>query len=335
MAYQIEEDLWCIQIPLEGNPLKTLNSYLLKGAERSLLIDTGFRHPKCLLEMETQLHEIGVDRSNMDIFLTHAHSDHTGLAPKLLQGSGQILISKVDGAVVTECLTAAYWTRNYQEYLENGFSEQELFQIQHANPAQKLSPIEWDQSYTALENGDILRYGKHVLHCISTPGHSPGHMCLYEAEKQWLFSGDHVLFHISPNICRWEAMPDALDSYLESLRLIQPLPVKRLFPAHHQKEGPLSARIDELLAHHRHRAQSILRVLSQEPGMTAYEIASRLVWNIRCKDWGEFPVTQKYFAVGETLAHLDYLSLKGKLFIYKENGIIHYAPVDNTLNDFL
>ena len=40
MAERIETDLWRLDIPLVGNPLKNLNSYLLTG-ERSLLIDTG------------------------------------------------------------------------------------------------------------------------------------------------------------------------------------------------------------------------------------------------------------------------------------------------------
>lgn len=56
-------------------------------------------------------------------------------------------------------------------------------------------------------------------------------MCLYGEEPRWLFSGDHVLFHITPNICRWQSMPDALGSYLESLEKLRGLPAERLLPA--------------------------------------------------------------------------------------------------------
>ena len=72
--------LWRLDVPLEGNPLKNLNSYLILG-ERSLLIDTGFRWPSCREALERQLDEVGVDRNTLDIFLTHLHSDHAGLAP--------------------------------------------------------------------------------------------------------------------------------------------------------------------------------------------------------------------------------------------------------------
>ena len=60
MAERLAEDLWRLDIPLAGNPLKNLNSYLLTG-ERSLLIDTGFRQQPCREAMERQLAEIGVD----------------------------------------------------------------------------------------------------------------------------------------------------------------------------------------------------------------------------------------------------------------------------------
>ena len=41
MAEQLANNLWRLEIPLVGNPLKALNSYLITG-ERNLLIDTGF-----------------------------------------------------------------------------------------------------------------------------------------------------------------------------------------------------------------------------------------------------------------------------------------------------
>ena len=79
MAERIAEGLWRLDIPLEGNPMKNLNSYLIQG-ERSLLIDTGFRWASCREAMERQLTELRVDRDRMDIFATHLHSDHVGLA---------------------------------------------------------------------------------------------------------------------------------------------------------------------------------------------------------------------------------------------------------------
>ena len=101
MAEQLARDLWRLEIPLEGSPLKTLNSYFVRG-ERSLLIDTGFRWDSCRAACERQLEELGADRDRMDIFITHLHSDHVGLAPDLIRPGCRIFIGEVDGPGVAD-----------------------------------------------------------------------------------------------------------------------------------------------------------------------------------------------------------------------------------------
>ena len=316
-------NLWRLDIPLEGNPLKNLNSYLIVGGERSLLIDTGFRQDSCRRALTDQLDETGVDRRNLDIFLTHLHSDHTGLAPDFVGDCGTIYISETDGAGLRLGLTDDYWHRMYEEYLREGFPKEEIDRLWLANPAQGAAPRNWGEDCVHLRDGDRLSYGGVTLRCILTPGHTPGHMCLYGEEPQWLFSGDHVLFHITPNICRWASMPDALGSYLESLDAIRDLPVRMLLPAHRKETGPLDLRVRQLTEHHRHRLEEVLGIVGAEPGLTAYAVAERMQWSIR-SSWRQFPVQQKFFAVGECMAHLDHLRCQGKIRRLEQNGQICY-----------
>ena len=328
MAERVTQNLWRLDIPLEGNPLKNLNSYLIVG-EWSLLIDTGFRWESCRAAMERQLAEIGVDRDRMDIFLTHLHSDHTGLAPTLIRPGCRIYIGRIDGPGVEDAMDDAAWQALYTAYVQDGFTWEEIDHLWDKNPAQGAAPEVWDQ-YQDLEDGDVLSYRGHDLRCVLTPGHTPGHMCLYEAESKWLFSGDHVLFHISPNICRWSSMPDALGSYLESLQKVRDLPVELLLPAHRQETGDLTARVDELTAHHLRRIENAWQTVREEPGRTAYEIAGRMRWKIRSRSWEDFPLTQKFFAVGEALAHLDYLEVRGRIAHREEQGKNRYYVITDT-----
>ena len=328
MAERVTQNLWRLDIPLEGNPLKNLNSYLIVG-EWSLLIDTGFRWESCRAAMERQLAEIGVDRDRMDIFLTHLHSDHTGLAPTLIRPGCRIYIGRIDGPGVEDAMDDAAWQALYTAYVQDGFTWEEIDHLWDKNPAQGAAPEVWNQ-YQDLEDGDVLSYGGHDLRCVLTPGHTPGHMCLYEAESKWLFSGDHVLFHISPNICRWSSMPDALGSYLESLQKVRDLPVELLLPAHRQETGDLTARVDELTAHHLRRIENAWQTVREEPGLTAYEIAGRMRWKIRSRSWEDFPLTQKFFAVGEALAHLDYLEVRGRIAHREEQGKNRYYVITDT-----
>ena len=328
MAERVTQNLWRLDIPLEGNPLKNLNSYLIVG-ERSLLIDTGFRWESCRVAMERQLAEIGVDRDRMDIFLTHLHSDHTGLAPTLIRPGCRIYIGRIDGPGVEDAMDDAAWQALYTAYVQDGFTWEEIDHLWDKNPAQGAAPEVWDQ-YQDLEDGDVQSYGGHDLRCVLTPGHTPGHMCLYEAESKWLFSGDHVLFHISPNICRWSSMPDALGSYLESLQKVRDLPVELLLPAHRQETGDLTARVDELTAHHLRRIENAWQTVREEPGLTAFEIAGRMRWKFRSRSWEDFPLTQKFFAVGEALAHLDYLEVRGRIAHREEQGKNRYYVITDT-----
>ena len=326
MAEQITENLWKLDIPLVGNPLKNLNSYLILGGERSLLIDTGFNQAPCLEVMERQLDELQVDRSRLDIFMTHLHADHTGLAVRLIHEGCRMYIGRADAEWFLRAHTEDFWENNYKSYMDNGFSGEEIESLRKHNPAQNGAAEGWARCSTPLDEGDELSYGGHTLRVIDTPGHTPGHVCLYEPDRHWLFSGDHVLFHISPNICRWTLVPDSLGDYLKSLDKIRDLPVELLLPAHRAETGALAQRVDELKAHHARRLQNTIDVVTQTPGLNAWQIAGRMSWRIRSRNWDEFPTTQKYFAVGETLAHLDYLELRCRLRRRFSGGKYIYFP---------
>ena len=322
MAKHIVENLWQLEIPLEGNPLKTLNSYLILG-ERSLLIDTGFRWESCRIAMERELAEVGVDRDQMDIFATHLHSDHVGLAAELIRPGCRILIGEIDGPGVEDYIEDDVWTELYAAYVQDGFSWEEIDHLWDENPAQEAAPTVWEQ-YEYVRDGEILSYGGYDLRCILTPGHTPGHICLYEENKGWLFCGDHVLFHISPNICSWTGVPDSLGDYLESLQKVRSLSVDLLLPAHREETGNLAARVDELTEHHLRRIEDAWQTVQEEPGLTGYEIAGRMRWKIRSRSWEDFPLQQKFFAVGEALAHLDYLEVRNRVERRLENGKYRY-----------
>ena len=322
MAKHIVDNLWQLDIPLEGNPLKNLNAYLIKG-EKSLLIDTGFCWESCRTAMHRELEAVGVDQDKMDIFLTHMHSDHSGLAPELIRPGNDIFISSIDAPRIVSADDTDHWRRWYVSFLKEGFSEGEIGQFYGRTPSQGGAARKVAK-FHLIQDGHTFHYGGHTLRCILTPGHTPGHMCLYEEENQWLFSGDHVLFHISPNICRWSGIKDSLGDYLDSLRKLRELPVKLLLPAHREETGELLPRVDELLFHHQRRLDNTLQVIGQEPGMNSYEIAGRMRWKIRSKSWEDFPLNQKIFAVGETLAHLDYLEERGLLRHEEKDGVNIY-----------
>ncbi|MCS7143962.1 MAG: MBL fold metallo-hydrolase [Archaeoglobaceae archaeon] len=312
MIEKIAEELYRIQIPLPNNPLKFLNSYVI-SADEFLIIDTGFNLDLCYEEMLKGLKEIGVELSKAEIFVTHLHADHIGLAGRL---GGEVYISQIDAEIaVDSVIHPEHWEELAKFYFKNGFPQNEAEKVSKIHPAVKYAPKA--VQFNFLDDGDLLEFGNYVLEVIHTPGHTPGHLCLYEPDKKILFSGDHILFDITPNITHWDTLEDALGDYLGSLDKVYELEVKVTLPGHRNFYGSHRNRIEELREHHKRRLEEALNAV-KNGSRTAWEIAQHITWDLKYERWEELPTMQKWFAVGETIAHLDYLERRGK--IKKENS---------------
>ncbi|MDI6742525.1 MAG: MBL fold metallo-hydrolase [Smithella sp.] len=312
MYEQILPDLYRIIIPLPNSPLKDLNSYVIKAADRNLIIDTGFNRDVCFRAMEEGLRDLDIDLNKTDFMLTHMHSDHTGLVSRLFTDSSKVYFSRIDSSVFNENID---WQAMLDYALQNGFQLEELVKAVESHPGFKYSPKKIPE-FTFLDDGSIIEIGDFQLKCILTPGHTEGHICLYEEEKQLFFSGDHVLYDITPHIESWSYETNSLKNYMESLDKVRNLPVKLVLPGHRNLFTGLAGRIDELKKHHENRAKEVLEVLGVNT-MGAYDIAGGMTWDIECENWEQFPTTQKWFAVGEALAHLLYLEDQGRIKRHK------------------
>ncbi|MEM4523847.1 MAG: MBL fold metallo-hydrolase, partial [Archaeoglobaceae archaeon] len=175
-----------------------------------------------------------------------------------------------------------------------------------------------------LKEREIVEYGDFNLEVILTPGHTPGHICLYDEAKRLLFSGDHILFDITPNITFWETMEDSLGEYLRSLDKIYELEVEKTLPGHRSFHGSHRKRIEELKEHHRKRLEEVLRAV-ENGRRVAWEVAQEVSWDLVYDRWEDLPTIQKWFAVGETIAHLEHLVLQNRL--RKEvSETVNYLP---------
>ncbi len=322
MTTQLAPGLYTIPVPLPNNPLKNLNVYLIRG-ERNLLVDTGFRQLECREALLRGLRELGVSMEDTDIFLTHLHSDHTGLAPEIRGASTKIFIGERDLQHMPGKGSTFRWSDSNDRFAAEGFPRELLEALTTKNPAQALSPVPYD-GYLPVKDGDEFVYGKHRFRALLTPGHTPGHMCLWEEETGICLLGDHVLFDITPNITRWHGVPDSLGDYLRSLRMIDDLPVTMPLPAHRQVHCDFHQRCRELLQHHAARCREVEEILTDGGEMTAWDVAAHMTWRIRAKNWQEFPAPQKWFAVGEAMAHLDHLMAQGTVTRAQRGEVFGY-----------
>jgi glyoxylase-like metal-dependent hydrolase (beta-lactamase superfamily II) len=312
MVEKILPGLFRIKIPLPKNPLKYVNSYLVVGENRSLIIDTGMNMDECLVPMLDALKKLNVDLNRTDFFITHLHADHLGLVDRLASNS-EVYFSEIEAPLVKLAIERPeiYWREILQFYRMNGFPETEIKKILGRHPGIRYSSRNRTE-FHPISDGDVIKVGDFSLTAILTPGHSPGHMCLYEPERKILFSGDHILFDITPNITWWPVMKNSLKEYLRSLERVYSLDVSIVLPGHRNIWKDHRKRIDELKKHHQKRLNEVLSAL-KDGEKTAWDVAPHISWDIEFKIWDELPVTQKWFAVGETIAHLIYLEEEGKV----------------------
>lgn len=322
MPEQILDGIYRLTIPLEGSPLRELNTFLIRD-ERSLLIDTGFRNESCRAALFGQLKSLGLYPGDVDVLLTHLHPDHSGLCREAAGETGRIYISRPDSyAIGPTARWQDHWDRTIARMLEEGFPEERIARLPMLDPRRSAAPPR-DLPHVCLEDGDVIEAGGYRLQCRMTPGHTPGHLCFWMEEQGALFLGDHVLFDISPNIMFWVDIPDALGRYMESLREIARLDVRLALPAH-RRSGELRPRVEELLRHHAGRLRETVSILERFPGLRAYDLAQKLRWRVRADGWEAFPPMQKWFAVGETAAHLEHLAARGRVRRETEGGTARY-----------
>ena len=316
MSEEIQPDLFRIEIPLPNSPLKFLNSYVIRSPVRNLIIDTGLNRKECLDAMETGLKELDIDLAKTDFFITHLHADHFALLSELITKTSQVFFNRTETKLIetSDC----WWKPMFAYAAKNGFPEKELREAIQALPGRDFSS-EWIPEMSVLKDGDQIFAGDYSFRCVSTPGHSMGHTCLYETREKILVAGDLILRDITPNIQCWSNDDEynPLQDYLASLDKVNDMDIALVLPGHRRLIKDHRGRIAELKEHHRQRLEEILGILSEKEPQTAYEVASQMNWDIQSDSWEEFPRAQQWFATGEAIAHLRYLQRKG--FLVKEN----------------
>ncbi|MFC2069888.1 MBL fold metallo-hydrolase [Chloroflexota bacterium] len=326
---EIIPGIYQLQIPIPNNPLENTNVYLLRGDDGYLMIDAGWNSERALNSLEEQLTEIGISLDDIyQIVITHTHADHYGLVGRLKE-STQVNIS----LHYLEENLLAFRTGGMEEFMRrteqwfhcNGVPP-EAFPTSRMTPAERRRSNNTTMPDNTLHGEDTISTGIFNLEVFWTPGHSPGHICLYERKEKILFTGDHVLPGITPNISLQPQSEDnPLGDFLNSLSTLKQLEVNMVLPAHEHIFTDLRARIDEIILHHKYRISEITGTIESGP-KTAYQISDGITW---MPDFGGIqfmdltPWTRR-MAVSETLAHLKAMEVEGKVNKFTEDGIIYY-----------
>lgn len=292
--------------------LEAVNVHLVELDDGYLLVDSGIGTEECFDALEAALKDHQIAWGDVRaLCLTHLHPDHIGLSWKILDLTGaKLWMHRAENeylSLVARENRAPFFNEAMQK---SGVPEEMQHRMDRALRDVRRHFREHSPDWQ-MEGGEKIAVRGGSLEVVWTPGHSPGHICLYSPEERYLISGDHLLEYITPNI-GWHPGADMLAEYLGSLEKLEPFDVDWILPSH---GGPFRGhreRIRETAAHHDERCAKIIGHITEEP-MTAYGIVQR-VW-----PKGLSPFHQ-HFAVFEIMAHLEFMQRRGRVAAEGRDG---------------
>jgi len=312
---EVADGIFRIPLPLPNDGLRAINAYLWRDDDGDLLIDCGWVHPLSWEVLTSSLKRFGSGvKSVRHLFATHVHGDHLGAAGRIREEGGAFVTLGLGDRQTAQILAtdprlAGRRTRELLLRHGAGTLVEALDQEAAAKPgAPWLSPL----PDLFIEGGELRVQGRE-LKVLPTPGHTRGHLCLWDNSSQILVAGDHILPHITPSIgveVPLGGLP--LLHFLSSLELVRDLPAQLVLPAHGPTFRDLAGRVDQLLEHHQHRLQLCLEAVGSG-ARTAMAVAQAVPWTRRDRRFGELDTFNQMLAVNESVAHLELLVERGKL----------------------
>lgn len=334
-AREVFPGVHCIELPLPWE-LETVNAYLVRLDDGYLLVDAGVGTQECFDAMRSALDSFGAGFQDVkQIFVTHFHPDHAGLAAQIQEISGA---SVVPGRLVDCAGPCSLWMHpNELDHLRvfgdpakgaamrgaaltiAGVPAELQQRMQEVFAAMRIRYREI-HAIRQVSGGEAIASGIGPLEVVWTPGHSPGHICLYQREKRLFFSGDHMLPGITPNIS-WMEGHDSLGDYLASLRKVDEFEVDLVLPGHGRPFSGHREWTRKTIAHHEDRCARLMELLGGLPDgepKTAHEL-TQAMWR------PEIHPLHHFLAALEVLAHLESMRRRGEVMGRLEEGALRWA----------
>ena len=330
-AEEIAPDLWRLPLPIYRHSLGGANAYVIRDADGFLLFDCGSEAEECVETLARQLDGLSIPFSAIHtIILSHGHGDHGGQVWRLADKTGARIACHVQEARFIGYPHGSEADR--QQFLQwlqqQGYPTADIDTLLGSEAVNERGERRDNflKPDLPLSGGEVFAAGRYRFEALWIPGHTPGHLCLYDRQQRILLTGDHILEIVTPNVGLHPLLPvNPLPGYLASLKQLAGDDIEFALPGHGPRIMDLPALTREIAGRHDGRRTQLLALLSPTP-QSAYELAVQVWAKPGRRNWSALHPHLRRNAVGMLAAHLELLSDDSSgVRRAEEDGILKYT----------
>ena len=301
--------LW-LRMPLPF-ALDHINLWLLADGDQWTQIDSGYGDAPTRAFWNAHFSTTLGGRPLKRVIATHYHPDHLGNAAWLAERFGCPVAMPQSEYLTAHAIghqRSGFDVASISAlFRAHGMSAGHAADLEKRGNQYRRGVPELPDSFLRILAGDEISIGAHRWQVIPGYGHSPEHAALYCQPINVCISGDMLLPRISTNVSVWPVEPDGdpLARFLDSLTAFSALaPDTLILPSHGLPFVGAHTRVAQLRAHHEARLDEL--VAAADKPHTAAEFVPVLFRR-------ELDLQQRFFAMGEAIAHLNHLWRAGRL----------------------
>lgn len=325
------------------NKTNEIQIFIIRGSfgERSLMIDAGFQNQESMQIMEKALSDLDISYADLDVFLTHKHHDHTGLARFLSQKGARIFMNPEEDRHPYDCL---YYSRSQKAL------EEQVRVLRTVGVTQEKTPRLWSNlmalnetlklpensgyfggkpyPYQPIAEGQIFSCGRYTFQAIPLRGHTFGQMGLYDREHNLVFSADQIIDGIVPIVATAYMNEHLLKFYVQSLKDFKERYRGCLvYPAHNASFTDSASIIETILSAYQEKLDLIRQILAFSTKPVTTQEAAFLTYGIQpfSPMEEESTIIKIKMILTKTFSCLEYLHDRGEVSRADNDGVLYWT----------
>jgi glyoxylase-like metal-dependent hydrolase (beta-lactamase superfamily II) len=304
--------LWRLRLPLPFPGVPHCNAWAIAAGPGVVLVDTGMHEPGSMAHLERALEQVNLRVEHVRlVVITHAHVDHWGQAAPIRDRAGceVWMHPRHEHATQPAHDPSLALARRLEIGRQSGIPEAMLERFAErvrSMPSGIAEPIEPDRE---LVRGVSIETDLGAWDVFETPGHAPSHVCLYQAERRLLISGDHVLGRPSLYY-EYGWTPDPVGEFLSSLDVVERLHARLGLSGHGKPFFDVPGHITATRGMVTERLRALIQALDGR-ALTAAQAAPLVLGR-------ELNETNGAWLLSETLCYLNHLERAEKIVRHGE-----------------